>query len=128
MIKLLQDFLLMLLFKKFSIDCLFLLLMMIMMLIKLNFLRTVDIAKYKVLINGRNLYDQSINDLIKQYDEIRKIATGQGDDYATGCLLDYQYFKNHCKLIAVGLSKQEELDVDPRDTQQIEFYGMLGTN
>ena len=46
-------------------------------------------------------------------------ATGQRDDYTTGCLLDYQYFKNHYQLIAVDLSKQKELDADPRATQQI---------
>ena len=43
-------------------------------------------------------------------DEIRKIATRKGDDYTAGCLLDYQYFKNHYQLIAVDLSKQRELD------------------
>ena len=43
-------------------------------------------------------------------------------------LLDYQYFKNHYQLIAVDLSKQKELDADPRAIQQIEFYGMLKTN
>ena len=83
---------------------------------------------YNVLIDGRNFYDQLINGEIKQYDEIRKIATGQGADYVAGCLLDYQYFKNHCKLIAVDLSKQKELDADPRAIQQIEFYGMLNIN
>ena len=66
--------------------------------------------------------------MIKQYDEIRKIATGQGDDYTTGCLLDYQYFKDHYNLIAIDLSKQKELDADSRAIQQIEFYGMLKTN
>ena len=66
--------------------------------------------------------------MIKQYDEIRKIATGQGDDYTTGCLLDYQYFKDHYNLIAIDLSKQKELDVDSRAIQHIEFYGMLKTN
>ena len=65
-----------------------------------------------MLIDGRNFYDQSINDEIKQYDEIRKIATGKGYDFTTGCLLDYQYFKNSYKLIAIGLSKQRELNVD----------------
>ena len=59
------------------------------------FLLRVSIANYNVLIDGRNFYDQPIHDLIKQYDEIRSIATGQGDDYTTGCLLDYQYFKDH---------------------------------
>ena len=65
--------------------------------------------------------------MVKQYDEIRKTATGQGDDYTTGCLLDYQYFKDHYNLIAVDLSKQKELDADSRAIQQIEFYGMLNT-
>ena len=88
----------------------------------------VNITNYNVLIDGRNFYDQPINDQIKQYDEIRKTATGQGDDYTTGCLLDYQYFKDHYNLVAVDLSKQKELDADSRVIQQIEFYGMLKTN
>ena len=50
------------------------------------FLPRVNITNYNVLIDGRNFYDQPINDLIKQYDEIRKIATGQGGDCKTGCL------------------------------------------
>ena len=57
-----------------------------------------------------------------------KLASGKGDDYTTGCLLDYQYFKDHYQLIAVDLSKQKELDADPRAIQPIEFYGMLKTN
>ena len=76
------------------------------------FLPRVNITNYNVLIDGRNFYDQPINDLVKQYDEIRKTATGQGDDYTTGCLLDYQYFKDHHNLISVDLSKQKELDTD----------------
>ena len=55
----------------------------------------VKITNYNVLIDGRSFYDQSINDQIKKYDEIRNMSTGKGDDYTTGCLLDYQYFKNH---------------------------------
>ena len=54
------------------------------------FLPRVDITNYNVLIDGRNFYDQSINYQIKKHDEIRKIATVKGDDYTTGCLLDYQ--------------------------------------
>ena len=92
------------------------------------FLPRVDITKYNVLIDGTNFYDQSINDQIRKYDEVRKVATGKGDDYTTGCLLDYKYFKENCQLIAVDLSKQKELDADPRAIQQIEFYGMLDTN
>ena len=88
----------------------------------------VDITNYNILIDGRNFYDQPINEQIKKYDELRKNATRKGDDYTTGCLLDYQYFKDHYQLIAVDLSKQKELDDDPRAIQQIEFYGKLKTN
>ena len=66
--------------------------------------------------------------MIKQYNEIRNTTIGQGDDCTTGCLLDYQYFKNHYQLIAVELSEQKKLDVDLRAVQQIEFYVMLRTN
>ena len=88
----------------------------------------VNIPSYNVLIDSRNFYDQRINDQIKNYDKIRKIATGKGDDSTTGCLLDYQYFKDHYQLIAVDLSKQKELDADLIAIQQTEFYGNLGTN
>ena len=57
----------------------------------------------------------------KTYENIRKIATGQGDDYTTGCLLDYIYFKNYYKMIVVDLSKQQALDADPKAIQQINF-------
>ena len=76
-----------------------------------------------VLIHGRNFYDQPINDLVKEYDEIRKTAAGKGDDYTTGCLLDYGYFIDHYNLIAVDPSKHKKLDADSRAIQQIEFYG-----
>ena len=81
----------------------------------------VDITNYNVLIDGRKFYDQPINAQLKKYDEIRKIATGKGDDYTTGCLLDYQYFKDHYQLTAVDLSKQKELDADPRAIQKLSF-------
>ena len=78
------------------------------------FLPKIKIKKYNVEIDGRNFYDQAINDAIKQYDEIRKISTGQGDDYTTGCLLDFAYFEKKYRLIAADLSKQKVLDVDSR--------------
>ena len=53
---------------------------------KKYFLPRVKIENYNIKIDGRNFYDQPINDSIKQYDEIRKISTGQGDYYTTGCL------------------------------------------
>ena len=74
-------------------------------------------TNYNVIIDGRNFYDQPINDKNKKYDQIRKTETEQGDDYTTGCFLDYQYFKDQYQLIAVDLSKQKELDADPRAIQ-----------
>ena len=56
-----------------------------------------------------------------KYENIRKIATRQGDDYTTGCLLDYIYFKKYYKMIAVDLSKQHALDADPEAIQKINF-------
>ena len=92
---------------------------------KKYFLPRVKIENYNIEIDGKNFYDQPINDSIKQYDEIRKISTGQGDDYTTGCLLDFAYFENNYRLIAVDLSKQKALDADPRAIQQIVFQGVV---
>ena len=93
-----------------------------------DFLSRVNITIYSALIDDINFYDQPPNDYIKNYDEIRKTATEQGVDYTTGCLLDYQCFKDHYQLIAVDLSKQNEVDADPRAIKQIKFYEMLKTN
>ena len=73
----------------------------------------------------KKFYDQAIDSDIKWYKEIRKLTTGQGEDYTTGCLLDYDYIKNHYRLIAVDLSRQKELDADPKAIQQIKFVGLL---
>ena len=69
------------------------------------FFQRVNITNYNVLIDGRNFCNQPINDQIKKFDEIRKVATGQENDYTTGYLMDYQYFKNHYQVIAVDLRK-----------------------
>ena len=87
------------------------------------FLPRVKIANYNVEIDGRNFYDQPISDWIKQYDEVRKVSTRQGNYYTTGCLLDFAYFKNNYRLIAADLSKQKDLDADSRAIQQIIFTG-----
>ena len=79
------------------------------------------------MIDGKNFFDQPINSDLKTYENIRKIASGQGDDYTTGCLLDYSYFKDHYKMIAIDLSKQQALDADPRAIQQINFTANLDT-
>ena len=92
---------------------------------KKYFLSRVKIENYNIEIDGRNFYDEPINDSIKQYDEIRKISTGQGDDYTTGCLLDFAYFEKNYRLIAVDLSKQKALDADSRAIQQIIFTGKI---
>ena len=73
------------------------------------------------MINGENIFDQLIKNNKVTYENITKIATGQGDDYTTGSLLDYPYFKDSYKITAVDLSKQQELDADPRAIQQINF-------
>ena len=89
------------------------------------FLPRVKIENYNIEIDGKNFYDQPINDSIKQYNEIRKISTGQGDDSTTGFLLDFAYFENNYRLIAVDLSKQKALDTDSRAIQQIIFAGKI---
>ena len=85
------------------------------------YLPTVEIKDYNIMINGENVFDQRIKNNKVTYKNIRKIATGQGDDYTTGCLLDYSYFADTYKMIAVDLSKQQALDVDPSAIQQINF-------
>ena len=77
------------------------------------------------MIDGKSCFDQPIKNNKVTYENIRKIATGQGDDYTTGCLLDYIYFKNYYKMIAVDLSKQQALDADPKAIQQINFTANL---
>ena len=91
------------------------------------FLPRVNLTKFSVLIDGRNFCDQPISDEIRKYDELRKVTTGKGDDYTTGCLLDYKFFKNYHLITACNLSLQKELDADPRAIQQIEINFMLDT-
>ena len=88
------------------------------------YLPAVEIKDYN-MINGENFFDQPIKNNKVTYDNVRKIATGQGDDYTTGCLLDYPHFANTYNMIAVDLSKQQALDADPRAIQQINFTANL---
>ena len=89
---------------------------------KKYFLLRVEIKHYNIEIDGKNFYDQPINDSIKQYNKIRKISTGQGDDYTTGCLLDFAYFEKDYRLIAADLSKQKALDANSRANSTSYFY------
>ena len=92
------------------------------------YLPTIDLNKYNVIIDGRNFYDNPIENDAEKYRELKKVMIGRGEDYTTGSLLDYNYFKKHYKLVAVDLSKQKELDADPRAIQQIEFKYTIETN
>ena len=65
------------------------------------YLPKVEIEDYNIMIDGKKLFDQPINSMTKTYENISKIATGQEDDYTTGCLLDYSYFKENYKMIAI---------------------------
>ena len=85
------------------------------------FLPRIKVANYNIEIDGRNFYDQPVNDSIKQYDEVRKISTGKGDDYIAGCLSDFPYFERNYKIIDADLSKKKALDADSRAIQQIIF-------
>ena len=89
------------------------------------YLPRIDFKKYNVIIDGQNFYDNPIESYNEKYRELKKIIIGKGEDYTTGSLLDYDYLIKHYKLIAVDLSKQKELDADPRRIQQIEFKFML---
>ena len=66
----------------------------------------------------QNLFDKPVKNNLRTYDNIQQIETGSGDDYATGCLLDYNYFKKYYKMIAIDLSKQQALEGDPKAIQQ----------
>ena len=69
----------------------------------------------------KTFFDKPVKDNKITCENIRKIATDQGDDYTTGCLLDYAYFRDIYKMIAIDLSKQEALDADPKAIQQINI-------
>ena len=89
------------------------------------YLPNVEIKDYNIMINGVNVFDKPIKNNKITYENMRKIATGEGDDYTTGCLLDYTYFKDNYKMIAVDLSKQQVLDADPTAIQQTNFTANL---
>ena len=69
----------------------------------------------------KNFFDQLVKNHIRIHDNIQKIMMGQGEDYITGCLLDYLFFKEYYKVIAIDLRKQQALDVDPKAIEQINF-------
>ena len=83
------------------------------------------IKNFNAIINQKNFYDQAIDSGIKRYEEIGELTTDQGEGYTTGCLLDYDYIKNHYRLIVADLSRQKELDAHPKAIPQTEFIRKL---
>ena len=79
---------------------------------------------FTAMIDWKNFFDQPVKSDMRTYDSIGKIATGQGDNYTTGCLLDYNYYN----MIAIDLSKQQVLDADPKAIQQVNFIGNLASS
>lgn len=77
------------------------------------------------MIDEENVFDQPVNDNIRAYENIQKITTDSKDDYRTDCLFNQRYFKEIYKLIAIDLSKQENVDSDKKDIQQTIFIGNL---
>ena len=88
---------------------------------KQDFFPKVEIKDYNVLTDGQKCVGTLVKNNIRRYENIRKIATGQEDDYSNGCLLDYPYFKEIYELLVLYLSKQRALDVYTKSIQQISF-------
>ena len=89
------------------------------------YLQNVEIKDYNIMIDGKNSFGQPIKNNKITYENIRKMATGQGNDYPTGCLLDYSSFKENYKMIAIDISKKQSLDADLKAIQQINFGANL---
>ena len=77
------------------------------------------------MIKGQDFFDQPVKNNLRPYDNIQRIAIGQGDDYTTACLLDYNYFNNYYKMIAIDLREQQALYADLKAIQKIHFTGNL---
>ena len=77
------------------------------------------------MIKGQDFFDQPVKSNLRPYDNIQRIAIGQGDDYTTACLLDYNYFNNYYEMIAIDLREQQALDADLKAIQKINFTGNL---
>ena len=92
---------------------------------KRYYLPNVEIKDYNVMIDGKNFFNQPIQNNKVTYKTVRKIPTGQGDDYTTGCLLDYNHFRDYYKMIVVDLSKQQAPDADRKAIQQNNFTAKL---
>ena len=86
---------------------------------KKYFLPKVEMEDYNVVIDGQNVFDQLVKSVMRIFDKIRNIASGQRGDYTTDCSLDCLYLKEYYEMIAIDLSKQQALDTGPKKIQQI---------
>ena len=86
------------------------------------YLPKVEIKDFNALIDGKLFFEILVKNKEEAYEAIIEIS--KNNDYTTGNLVDYEYFKDHCKLIAIDLSKQTELE-NPDLKQQINFIGRL---
>ena len=99
------------------------------------YLPRVEIKDYNFMTNKKNFFEKPVKSDTATYDNIQKIATGQGDDYAAGSLMDYNYFNKHYKIIATNkrfkrfkcfdLSNQQAFYADPKAAQEVNFTGNL---
>ena len=87
------------------------------------YLPNVEIKDDNILIDGQSVFDETVKNNLRTYDYISKLATGQGHDYMTSCLLDYSYFNKYVKIIAKDLCKQQALDADLKE--QIQYSTLI---
>ena len=92
---------------------------------KRYFLPRVKIKDCNVMINRQIFFDKPAKNDLRTYENIRKIATGQGDDYTTGCLVDYPYCKEYYMTIAIDVDKKQALDAYLKAAQKINLTGIL---
>ena len=92
------------------------------------YLPSENVTHYNVLINGKTFLDKPITEDTRKYNDLRKLTIGGGDDYTVGSLLDFKYVRDTYKVLGIDLSKQEELDADPRAIQQVNFTAHVPAN
>ena len=85
------------------------------------YLPKVKIKDYNVMIDRQNVFDQSVKSDMRRYDNSQKITTHWGDDYTTGCVPDYPYFKEQLKLITIEISKELVFYCDSKAKKLINF-------
>ena len=79
------------------------------------YLPKVEINDCNFMIDRKNFFDQPVKRHMRTYDNICKVLAAQADGYTTGCVLDYNYFKQYYKMIATEFSKQQALDSDSKN-------------